>query len=181
MHDMHHAQALARVPAANGDGKSQSPFAHILSVGDEERQEDDGDEDEDDDEEDRPPKRRKSKAAPTRNGKAANGSRKSISGSKNRKASVDDRISKKKRGSVAGQKTQRENLSEEQKRNNHILSEQKRRNLIKRGFDDLHDLVPEIRNGGLSKSGILTEAANFLEKLLTDNKHYEELLGSVND
>jgi hypothetical protein len=79
---------------------------------------------------------------------------------------------------MGGAKPQRENLSEEQKRSNHILSEQKRRNLIKRGFDDLHDLVPEIRNGGLSKSGVLTEAANFLQLLIDDNKRYSKLLGA---
>lgn len=70
---------------------------------------------------------------------------------------------------AAAHKLQRENLSEQQKRNNHILSEQKRRNLIKRGFDDLHDLVPEIRNGGLSKSSVLMEAANFLDRLVKEN------------
>lgn len=79
---------------------------------------------------------------------------------------------------MASQKPQRENLTEEQKRSNHILSEQKRRNLIKRGFDDLHDLVPEIRNGGLSKSGVLTEAANFLQQLIDDNKRYSALLAA---
>lgn len=82
----------------------------------------------------------------------------------------DSASSKKKRASAAASKLARENLSEEQKRSNHILSEQKRRNLIKRGFDDLHDLVPEIRNGGLSKSSVLTEAANFLDKLIADNR-----------
>ncbi|KAH8717048.1 hypothetical protein GQ44DRAFT_742123 [Phaeosphaeriaceae sp. PMI808] len=74
-------------------------------------------------------------------------------------------------------KLQRENLTEEQKRSNHILSEQKRRNLIKRGFDELHDLVPEIRNGGLSKSSVLTEAANFLEKLIEENNNFRRLTG----
>lgn len=84
--------------------------------------------------------------------------------------------SKKKRASAAAQKLQRENLSEEQKRSNHILSEQKRRNLIKRGFDDLHDLVPEIRNGGLSKSSVLMEAGNFLDKLIQDNNALLKLM-----
>jgi hypothetical protein len=97
---------------------------------------------------------------------------------KNRKASAAD-DSKKKRASAAAQKLQRENLSEEQKRSNHILSEQKRRNLIKRGFDDLHDLVPEIRNGGLSKSSVLTEAANFLDKLIEDNNSLLKLMGGA--
>jgi hypothetical protein len=75
---------------------------------------------------------------------------------------------------AAAQKLQRENLSEQQK---HILSEQKRRNLIKRGFDDLHDLVPEIRNGGLSKSSVLMEAANFLDRLVRENGELVALVG----
>jgi hypothetical protein len=83
---------------------------------------------------------------------------------------------KKKRASAAASKLARENLSEAQKRSNHILSEQKRRNLIKRGFDDLHDLVPEIRNGGLSKSSVLMEAANFLDKLIADNRELVKVI-----
>ena len=102
--------------------------------------------------------------------------------SKSKKPSVstatneDSSSSKKKRASAAASKLARENLSEEQKRSNHILSEQKRRNLIKRGFDDLHDLVPEIRNGGLSKSSVLMEAANFLDKLISDNGELRKVL-----
>ena len=84
---------------------------------------------------------------------------------------------KKRAATAAAQKLQRENLSEQQKRNNHILSEQKRRNLIKRGFDDLHDLVPEIRNGGLSKSSVLMEAANFLDRLIRENGELVALVG----
>ncbi|KAK6359359.1 hypothetical protein TWF696_000520 [Orbilia brochopaga] len=64
----------------------------------------------------------------------------------------------------------RENLSEAQKRENHIQSEQKRRNLIREGFDDLCNLVPELRGGGYSKSAILIHAANFLEQLEEGNK-----------
>ncbi|KAL4918226.1 hypothetical protein BDW62DRAFT_182094 [Aspergillus aurantiobrunneus] len=66
-------------------------------------------------------------------------------------------------------KAQRENLTEEQKRNNHILSEQKRRNLIKQGFDDLCILVPGLKGGGFSKSAMLTQAADWLEDLLRGN------------
>lgn len=95
---------------------------------------------------------------------------------KGRKASLIEESGKKRRASAASQRLQRENLTEEQKRNNHILSEQKRRNLIKRGFDDLHHLVPEIRNGGLSKSSVLLEAGNFLEKLIQDNASYSQLV-----
>ncbi len=76
---------------------------------------------------------------------------------------------KRKKSPVAGHRSHRENLSEEQKRNNHILSEQKRRNLIKQGFEDLHILVPELRSGGFSKSNVLMEAATFLEGLVRGN------------
>ncbi|KAF3048098.1 hypothetical protein E8E12_010304 [Didymella heteroderae] len=106
--------------------------------------------------------------------KTASGTR--VSKSKKPSASISESESKKKRASAAASKLARENLSEEQKRSNHILSEQKRRNLIKRGFDDLHDLVPEIRNGGLSKSSVLTEAANFLDKLIADNKQLMKVI-----
>lgn len=96
--------------------------------------------------------------------------------SKPKKPAASDTDSKKVRATAAASKLARENLSEEQKRSNHILSEQKRRNLIKRGFDDLHDLVPEIRNGGLSKSSVLMEAANFLDKLISDNMELMKLV-----
>lgn len=179
--ELHHAQPLARAAPASSSGPLVANTGHVhlpRQAGDSESNDDDGASDEssaDDDEEKRLRKRRK-RPPPT-----ANGKRKSVSGpvsAKNRKMSVDDRVKKPRRKSMAGQKPQRENLTEEQKRNNHILSEQKRRNLIKRGFDDLHDLVPEIRNGGLSKSGVLTEAANFLQQLIDDNKRYSALLAA---
>ncbi|KID90374.1 Helix-loop-helix DNA-binding protein, partial [Metarhizium majus ARSEF 297] len=56
----------------------------------------------------------------------------------------------------------REKLTEQQKRRNHILHEKKRRALIKEGFDDLLDLVPGVRDRGLSKSAILLRAAEWL-------------------
>ncbi|EAW18790.1 basic helix-loop-helix domain-containing protein [Aspergillus fischeri NRRL 181] len=69
-----------------------------------------------------------------------------------------------------GAKAARENLTEEQKRNNHILSEQKRRNLIRQGFDDLCSLVPGLKGGGFSKSAMLTQAADWLEDILRGNE-----------
>ena len=71
---------------------------------------------------------------------------------------------------VNGAKAARENLTEEQKRENHIRSEQKRRTLIKEGFDDLGDLVPGLKSGGFSKSTILSMAAEWLDELLQGNK-----------
>ncbi|RSL57642.1 hypothetical protein CEP53_006432 [Fusarium sp. AF-6] len=77
----------------------------------------------------------------------------------------------KRRKSMAnGAKATRENLTEEQKRENHIRSEQKRRTLIKEGFEDLCDLVPGLRGGGFSKSTMLTMAAEWLDDLLKGNE-----------
>jgi hypothetical protein len=70
---------------------------------------------------------------------------------------------------AAAAKLPRENLSEEQKRENHIKSEQKRRTLIKEGFDDLCELVPGLRGGGFSKSAMLSITAEWLEEILRGN------------
>ena len=83
----------------------------------------------------------------------------------------------KRRKSTSG--INRENLSEEQKRNNHILSEQKRRNIIKQGFDDLCELVPELRDGAFSKSAMLTQAGDWLEDLLKGNSELKTQLRTL--
>ncbi|KAF2130810.1 hypothetical protein P153DRAFT_365456 [Dothidotthia symphoricarpi CBS 119687] len=161
-------------PGPGPAGHIHLPPAFVESPSDDEQSEDGTSEDGDDD--DRPvKKRRKSKYRISKSTSRKSNSR----NGKSRKMSLAEESSKKKRASAASQKMQRENLTEEQKRSNHILSEQKRRNLIKRGFDDLHDLVPEIRNGGLSKSSVLTEAANFLEKLIQENASFRQLTGDV--
>lgn len=80
-----------------------------------------------------------------------------------------------------GQKPGRENLTEEQKRSNHILSEQKRRNLIKQGFDDLCDLVPDLTAGGYSKSAMLVQAADWLEDMLKGNEELRSMIASFNE
>lgn len=94
-----------------------------------------------------------------------------------RKVSIDD-SAKKRRSSAQAQRNQRENLTEEQKRENHILSEQKRRNLIKSLFDHIDTLVPKLRGNQNSKSTQLTEVANFLENLVSDNQKYAQILAS---
>ncbi|KAK9442015.1 bHLH family transcription factor [Metarhizium brunneum] len=78
--------------------------------------------------------------------------------------------SRRRKSGVNGAKSARENLSEEQKRENHIRSEQKRRTLIKEGFDDLGELVPGLKGGGFSKSTTLAMAAEWLDELLLGNK-----------
>ncbi|KAF2005072.1 hypothetical protein P154DRAFT_518641 [Amniculicola lignicola CBS 123094] len=185
--DLRHVPPLARHSIASVESaKASSPGFPIglveIPSDDDERSEHDSSP-EDDSGEQPLKKRRKGKNSISIKTEKLS-SRKSISGSrpqKIRKSSADELASKKKRNnSAAAAKLQRENLTEEQKRSNHILSEQKRRNLIKRGFDDLHDMVPEVRNGGLSKSSVLMEAATFLEKVIEGSNRLNRLLDSGN-
>jgi Helix-loop-helix DNA-binding domain len=92
--------------------------------------------------------------------------------------SSDDSPPAKRRKSQASasQKAARENLTEAQKRENHIHSEQKRRNLIKQGFDDLCDLVPDLKGGGFSKSAVLVQSADWLEGLLKNNDELKRII-----
>ncbi|KAI0401197.1 hypothetical protein F4802DRAFT_609603 [Xylaria palmicola] len=77
----------------------------------------------------------------------------------------------KRRKSAASQpKPPRENLTDAQKRENHIKSEQKRRGAIKEGFDDLTFIVPNLQNGGYSKSSMLNMAGEWLESLIKGNQ-----------
>ncbi|KAL5119025.1 hypothetical protein ACEQ8H_003154 [Pleosporales sp. CAS-2024a] len=173
MRDMRRSQPSLPNMAAhanpNFSGRLHPSQSRPTEQSDDEQSEEASSEEEQEDDDDVKPAKKRRKNKPNKDSSP----QKMARNGRNRKASTAD-DSKKKRASAA-QKLQRENLTEEQKRSNHILSEQKRRNLIKRGFDDLHDLVPEIRNGGLSKSSVLTEAANFLETLIMDNNKFRKL------
>lgn len=83
---------------------------------------------------------------------------------------VNDTPGKRRKSNVNGAKPPRENLSEEQKRENHIKSEQKRRTLIREGFEDLQKMVPNLENGGYSKSAMLTLAGDWLADLIKGNE-----------
>lgn len=74
----------------------------------------------------------------------------------------------------------RQNLTEEQKRSNHIASEQKRRDIIKKGYKDLDEIVPSLSGGksGLSKSDVLKEAILYLEATVSGNQTLRNLLDS---
>lgn len=63
----------------------------------------------------------------------------------------------------------RENLTEDQKRENHINSEKKRRKVIQTGFDNLGHLVPSLKGGNPSKSAMLESTVIFLQELLAGN------------
>lgn len=84
-----------------------------------------------------------------------------------------------KSNSVSAAKPPRENLTDDQKRENHIRSEQKRRTLIKEGFDDLNELVPDLRAGGFSKSAVLEMTAAFLSDLIDGNKELRDQLAKL--
>jgi len=95
-----------------------------------------------------------------------------------RNGSRTNRDKRQRRSSAPGSaRPKRENLSDQQKRQNHIASEQKRRAQIKNGFDELNRLVPELRESGLSKSGMLIESCNFLEQLKKQNNLLSQRLG----
>jgi hypothetical protein len=85
-------------------------------------------------------------------------------------AGVDGSGKRRKSSANGSSKQPRENLSEEQKRENHIRSEQKRRTVIKEGFDDLCELVPGLKSGGFSKSTMLAMSAEWLDELLKGNE-----------
>jgi hypothetical protein len=175
-HDVQDSQHLLRT-VAGIDGPIASPTAYVhlpparTAGPDDDHQSDEASSDEEHD--DPPAKKRKKSAYRVVKDTPKKGTR-SV---KTRKASTVEEGNKKKRAATAAQKTQRENLTEEQKRSNHILSEQKRRDLIKQGYKDLNEIVPAVRGGGLSKSQVLIEAANFLEKLIEDNETYRDAVG----
>ncbi|CZS87993.1 hypothetical protein WAI453_000384 [Rhynchosporium graminicola] len=80
---------------------------------------------------------------------------------------------KRRKSNAAAAAKARENLTEDQKRENHIKSEQKRRTLIREGFEEIGELVPGLRGGGFSKSAVLVMAADWLEDLIKGNEELQ--------
>jgi hypothetical protein len=85
--------------------------------------------------------------------------------------------SKKKKGQIQA----RNNLTEEEKRQNHIKSEKVRRDLIKAQYDALDDLVPGLKSGksGLSRADVLLEIVNFVENVAHGNERAEQILATM--
>ncbi|KAK6602483.1 BHLH family transcription factor [Botrytis cinerea] len=127
-----------------------------------------------------PKKRRKSKFSPVEDaGEDDEEPQPKVDGRRKRKSVVkisgsspgpSEAGHKRRKSSSAAAKSTRENLTEDQKRENHIKSEQKRRTLIREGFEDLGELVPGLRGGGFSKSAILVMTADWLEELMQGNQ-----------
>jgi hypothetical protein len=106
--------------------------------------------------------------------------RKSKKGSEESPAPESEQARKKRKSAAAAAaKAVRENLTEEQKRENHIKSEQKRRTLIREGFEDLGELVPGLKGGGFSKSAVLIMAADWLEELIQGNEVLQHRLDQL--
>ncbi|TPX09543.1 uncharacterized protein E0L32_009286 [Thyridium curvatum] len=167
--------ATTRPSSPAPDGDSTAPFTKLKTrtAANEPKTEHDADTP--------PKKRRKSKAKEEpeedENDEPSSGP---VKGVRKRKPKVDgaavptstpDGSGKRRKSSANGlAKQPRENLTEEQKRENHIKSEQKRRTLIRDGFKDMCDIVPGLKEGGFSKSTMLTMAGDWLDELLAGNK-----------
>ncbi|KAI0426520.1 hypothetical protein F5Y09DRAFT_60683 [Xylaria sp. FL1042] len=93
-----------------------------------------------------------------------------LDGSPSSSSVKQEAIGKRRKSALGQAKPPRENLTEEQKRENHIRSEKKRRHAIKEGFDDLMFIVPNIQNGSYSKSIMLNLAGEWLESLIKGNQ-----------
>ena len=181
----HPSSAESTRPSSPVHPHSTTPHSRTKSVG---RAKDE------DDQDSRPRKRRKSKfqeeaddddeSPASATNKAGSKKRKSIKkASSNDSPTPSSEQGHKRRKSTAGSnataKTARENLTEDQKRENHIKSEQKRRTLIREGFEDLGELVPGLRGGGFSKSAVLIMAADWLEDLIQGNEVLRRRLDSM--
>lgn len=121
-----------------------------------------------------PPRKRK-QPTPKSNSSSNDASQPTPATAKRRKSSNNGNYSE------AKNRTTRENLTEDQKRENHIKSEQKRRTLIKEGFEDLGELVPELAGGGFSKSAVLLMAGEWLEDLVKGNEHLRRQLATLEE
>ncbi|KAI1121681.1 hypothetical protein F5Y10DRAFT_96258 [Nemania abortiva] len=130
-----------------------------------------------------PRKRRKSKAKmegeedaeslvqpPSRATAKKRKSKGDLNGSSESPSVMPEASGKRRKSAPSQPKQPRENLTEAQKRENHIKSEQKRRGAIKEGFEDLTFIVPNLQNGGYSRSNILAMSGDWLEALVKGNE-----------
>ncbi|PVH80833.1 hypothetical protein DL98DRAFT_417878 [Cadophora sp. DSE1049] len=140
-----------------------------------------------DDQDSRPKKRRKSKFqedADEEEELTAVASKSTKKRKPGKKGSIESpapesESNKRRKSTAAAAAKARENLTEDQKRENHIKSEQKRRTLIREGFEDLGELVPGLRGGGFSKSAVLIMAADWLEDLIKGNEDLQRRLDQM--
>ena len=175
----HHIKAVrgvfCEVPNDRDDTGPSSPLLNRLNT--DQRINSERDHQEDDDKDSRALKRRKSKFPDEDDDEDSpvsasykNAKRKKTGQHNGSSTPPTEQGHKRRKSSAATAKAARENLTEDQKRENHIKSEQKRRTLIREGFEDLGELVPGLRGGGFSKSAVLLMSADWLEDLLQGNE-----------
>ncbi|MCJ1313291.1 hypothetical protein MMC25_006968 [Agyrium rufum] len=153
----------AQSTALLGNGEALQPAKKRKAVAPPVKREYDDDDDDDDDDEEHQTNNQYSSLA-------RNGNRRSTTGGSARKQSSPG---------PGGSRASRDNLTEAQKRANHVLSERKRRDLIKQGFDDLSEMVPELRAGGVSKSQMLVLVGDWLEDLVQGNVNLKRQLDEL--
>ncbi|EXL63504.1 hypothetical protein FOPG_20222, partial [Fusarium oxysporum f. sp. conglutinans race 2 54008] len=91
--------------------------------------------------------------------------------SKERKTAQPTSLGRTKGRKNGGKKRdQNRKLTDREKKENHIQGEKKRRALIQQGFEELRQLVPELRTDKYSKSTTLFIAADWLEDIIRGNR-----------
>jgi hypothetical protein len=90
---------------------------------------------------------------------------------KERKAAHPTSLGRTKGRKNGGKKRgQNRKLTDREKKENHIQGEKKRRALIRQGFEDLRQLVPELRTDKYIKSTTLFIAADWLEDIIQGDR-----------
>ncbi|KAI8401995.1 hypothetical protein FOFC_17300 [Fusarium oxysporum] len=91
--------------------------------------------------------------------------------SKERKTAQPTSLGRTKGRKNGGKKRdQNRKLTDRERKENHIQGEKKRRALIQQGFEELRQLVPELRTDKYSKSTTLFIAADWLEDIIRGNR-----------
>ena len=96
-----------------------------------------------------------------------------------KKRSVDSLSSGSGRPRSGGRKGPRQNLTDEQKKQNHIESEQRRRDAIRDAYERLTEIVPSLRIETASRSIRVDRAVEWLEELLEGNEELKRRLSAV--
>ncbi|KAJ2902797.1 hypothetical protein MKZ38_000078 [Zalerion maritima] len=71
---------------------------------------------------------------------------------------------------LAASKPERQKLSEEQKNQNHLNSEHKRRVNIRKGMEDLCDVVPGMTGKAAAEGEVLTTSNTYVREQLEENR-----------
>ena len=96
-----------------------------------------------------------------------------------RKQSIESLSSESGQSHSRDRKGLRQNLTEEQKKQNHVDSEQRRRDAIRDAYNSLHHIVPSLRSEELSRAKQVDHAVRWLEELLEGNRELKRRLSTL--